>query len=178
MPLYKPDIYTTMFNATASKTVANTSTDTSLVPTGAGSLIVPAGWFTPGKSLRIVAGGKYSAVTLPGSLTVAVALGGTNLVSSTASGLLSLAVDQDWSLRTTLHCRTAGTSGSVVLTGTFEYQVMGDARSFRGLNTSTPAVIDTTQPLSLDVMVKWATALGGNSFTTVGFTVEGIQPAI
>ena len=55
-----------IYRQTADKTVANTTTETSIIGTGVGTLPLPANFLIPGRTLRLTFEGVYSTVVVTG----------------------------------------------------------------------------------------------------------------
>jgi hypothetical protein len=86
-----------VFSGTADKTVANTTTETSLIPTGVGSVTLPANAFSAGKILKIYLCGRYSTKGTPaGNITVILKLGSTTIVTTGTHSLDAGETNQFW----------------------------------------------------------------------------------
>jgi hypothetical protein len=86
-----------MFAATSAKTVENTTTETSIVPTGVGSLAVATNYLIPGSSIRITALGTFKTAATP-TLTLRLSLGPNELITTGAISLPTIPLHSGWRL--------------------------------------------------------------------------------
>lgn len=163
----------TMFTGTASKTVANTTSETSLIPTGIGSVTLPAGFLAVGKRIRIAGGGVFSTILVPGNVTVRMKLGSVTVASVVISNILSSASNNAFQFTGSVTCRTTGASGTVVTDGNASYETGLLSRGFAPLNNAgATATVDTTTSKALDVTVQWATGSASNTMTVTNASIE------
>lgn len=166
---------TARLQASRLQTVANTATETSLLPgTISGSKTIPATFWSDGASIRVVLRGKVATRTLaPGTLTFRVKFGSTTLVSASSASLLG------------------GGAGnfSIVLTAIYNgtdkvIRAAGKAEVPAGLVTSgrldflTPDTgIPWTTPVDsdVDVTAQWGSADAQNTISGVVCTVEQLS---
>lgn len=134
-----------IFTQTATKTIANTGTETTIFTTGVGSLTLPANYLTAGKTLLIFAAGYFGTMGSSGGLDIRVKFGSTTLASG--QQLVSSSDDNTgWCMFALITCRTTGAPGTVIAQGA----------AFRG-STFTPLVstgttnVTTTGALTPDV---------------------------
>ncbi|MGH7179154.1 MAG: hypothetical protein ACREJC_17380 [Tepidisphaeraceae bacterium] len=164
----------TAFTATASATVANTTTETTLIGSGVGSLTFAANSLVAGRSIRIRARGYWGtdAVTA-GTMRWRIKLGSTTVldtgVITPTVGITNLL----WKLDADITCRTTGASGTVFGQGYVDRQEMAGIADFKNamVNTAT-TTIDTTAAQALDVTFAWGTADADNTITSSNVTVE------
>lgn len=162
-----------MFVGTASTTIANTSSETSAIPSGFGTKIVPGGVCQSGSLFRLKGGGIFSTLLVPGNLTVKIKLGSTTIASVVISNLLASATNNAFDFEGIMICRSAGASGTFVATGFITYETGTLARGTASLNSVGATVtIDTTADQAVDVSVQWDTASTSNTLTTVVATIE------
>mgnify|MGYP001287929233 CR=1 FL=1 len=159
-----------LFTATASQTVANTVTETTLLGSGEGSLTLAANFFTAGKALRIHMRGQLGDTGTP-TLNVKLKLGST-VIAETGVTSLTGVTGVEWMLDILLTCRSAGASGSVIAGGLFDY----DDGSEISLSSGTAQSVDTTGSLVLDVTATWGTADEANTITCQEAIVEAVDP--
>lgn len=161
-----------VFAQTATRTIVNTTTETSLFSTGIGTLTIPANTFTVGKSLRIsIKGVFYSNAGFP-NITMKVKLAGTTILNTGPCGVTSGAVSNlAFTFESLLTCRVTGGSGTIA----------GNMDSFYATGTNSDTAygsgglavgIDTTSALVLDVTFQWGTASATNTISTYVATVE------
>lgn len=145
-----------LYQATADMTSGSLSGATSMLsPTGVGSLVLPAGYLTSGRTLRLSGYGLCTTLATAGSSSLQLKAGATILCASAALPLVALQVNVGVSWSITLTCRTAGTSGNVQAMGVF---TLGTTSIF--LVPSTTA-LNTTITQSLDLTQSNTIALGG-----------------
>jgi len=167
-----------LFTNSATKTVTNTVTETTIIGSGSGSLVLPANYLTSGRQLRILIGGIYSTPAItPGTLTIKIKLGSTVIASGTASGLLTSATNAAFSGSAKIVCLTTGAAGSLVIDGSVNYSVGNNlARFVLDLNnTGNSVTLDTTASQTLDVTVTWDTANASKSVTGTQVSVEVVN---
>lgn len=162
-------IYTT----TADKTVANTTTETSIIGTGVGTATLPTNFFVAGKTIRIKITGYIADLVTP-TLNVKFYYGATAVWTSGAIALVTLTGNNSFTATIDITCRTTGASGSVMSQGNFTYLNSTTVLSFD--TPSTAAVtIDTTASSALDCKVTWGTANASNTITATNATIEVIN---
>lgn len=145
-----------IFTQTATATVANTVTETTLFGTGSWSRVLPANFMSVYKTIRVRLLGLWSYNTTPGgALTLRVKFGSTTAqtVSWTPSGIFT---DAGWELEAILTCRASGVSGTVYGQTLFESAGTGSTRQMSAA-TST-VTVDWTASQTIDVTAQWANA--------------------
>jgi len=167
-----------IYSSTADATVGNTTTETSLVGTGVGSLTLPANFLIAGKTLRITACGYYSSkASSPGNLQINIKLGSTvvnQLPGSGGSALAGSAASFGWRLSALVTCRSTGASGSVSSGGdmTRLTSSSGANADFGFTKNTGPVTIDTTAGQTLDLTATFNIADVANTITCTNLTVE------
>lgn len=156
-----------LFTATADKTVANTTTQTTLYGTGVGSLTLPANFLTVGRSLRVKLVG-YVEDTLSPTMQVRLKLG-SSVVADSGATTITGSGTRIFQCEGTLTCRSTGASGTVI--GQI-WWLSEDAFSDGWSTTSATTTIDTTATQALDVTLEWGTANAANTCTITNATVE------
>jgi hypothetical protein len=155
-----------LFAQTANSTIiTNTTTETSLINGGVGSLIVPANAFSVGYSYRAVFGGVMNANNNQ-TIRIRVRTGGIVLLDSGIQNLGSSVVNDVWSLNIDFTIRQIGAAGvaSIVSLGAFHYTKTNNAsvQGF-GFNVVNNTTFDTTISNTLDVTAQWGSASTGNN---------------
>lgn len=159
------------FIATASATVANTGSETSIIGTGSGSLTLAAAYLTAGKTIRVTAFGFISNTGTP-TLNIKFKLGSTIICATgavtTTSGLTTALLSVDLLLT----CRTTGATGTVIASG-----VMGIGAVNAGLYPVSGAVVtvDTTGTLAVGLTATWGAADPANTLSVVNVVVEKVN---
>lgn len=162
-----------LFASTATATVANTGTESTLIGSGVGSLTLPANSLTPGRSVRLTARGLLSSAAVPGTLTIALKLGSTGIVTTGAQTPTALLTDLFWECEVLLTCRTTGATGTVIAQGSFRYfaAAVGAITGWEMIDTST-VTVDTTASKSIDLTADWLTADASNSIRGTNCVAE------
>jgi len=163
------------FTQTADKTVGNTTTETSIVGTGLGSVSFPANYFKYGKKLRITGWGTLSGANGTAT-TLKIKLGDTTIVSNT-SNLPTELIGTKFDIEINLTVRSTGTTGTVVCGGTtIIHSAIGfGTATTRNFFTSTPVTIDTTVALQLDATYQFGVAAEGNTITLSDLSVQAMN---
>lgn len=169
---------TTAYIATASATVTNTASETSIVGTGLGSMTIPANTLTAGKVFRIKISGVYSTPAITaGSVVVKIKLGSTVIATGTASSLLVSASSASFSGMGIITCRTSGSGGTVVTDGALAYSVGNNLGNFSlDLNNAgATTTVNTTISQLLDVTVTWDSGSTSKIITSTTCIVEALN---
>jgi hypothetical protein len=159
----------TLFVSTAPATITNTGS--TLIGTGVGSLTIPANYFAAGTILHVFISGFYATAVTPGSLQVAVTLGGTNVIGAGAITPVGSVNNAPWSLDTYLVCQSAGSSGTIggqglgIFTNSTNNSV---AVAPLGNNATT---FNTTGTLVLNITASWGSFASGDSITGVNTVI-------
>lgn len=164
-----------IFTQTADKTVTNTTTETSIIGTGVGTMTLPANLLVAGKTIRLRIGGVYSTpIASTPSLVIKVKFASTVIATVTTSGLLSGATTLEFDGEVLITCRTTGASGTVMVHGDIEYATgVGGTISVDSLNNAgATTTVDTTASSLLDVTVIWDTATSTRIAKSTITTVE------
>lgn len=154
-----------LFAQTANSTpVTNTTTETTLINGGVGTLSVPANAFSVGDSFVAVMAGILNA-TNNQTIRIRVKAGSIVLLDSGAQPITNI-TNNVFSLNINFTIRQLGaaTVASIVSLGTFHYvkTVNGVIEGF-SFNTVNNTTFDTTISNTLDITVEWGAASTGNS---------------
>lgn len=154
-----------LFAQTANSTIiTNTTTESSLINGGVGTLSVPANGFSVGDSFRAVFGGLVTA-TNNQTIRVRVKAGPVILLDSGDQPITNI-TNNVFTLNIDFTIRQLGAAGvaSIVSLGGFHYTktVNGTVEGF-AFNTVNNTTFDTTINNTLDVTVQWGAASAGNS---------------
>lgn len=166
MPLYRARVSPTLFAATASKTVANTTSETSLFGTGVGSLTLPANFLKAGNSLWVNLRGHVSETGTP-TLQFKLKYGSTVLLDLTALTLPGLLSSSYLEINFIVTCRSTGATGTVFTQGKF---IAGTA--ILDVASTAAVTIDTTAATALDATAAWGTADPADTLTITNSTLE------
>ena len=153
----------TIFRQTASVTVGNTTTETTVASTGVGSLVIPANTLAVGAAFRITVIGTYDRAT--GTLTLRSKFGATTFCSTSAASP-GAGNNTSFLLRIDGTVRTAGAGGTLFSNGYF----IG-VSPLPTTNTATTA-LDTTVANTLDISCQWSAVAAANTMTVQIITFE------
>ena len=153
-----------LFTATAdAAAVANTTTATTCVGTGVGSLTVAAGALTAGKVLRVRGWGVVSSTGSP-TLTLSLKIG-TGVLATTAVTLAGVS-GQAIAFEVLAIVRAGGAGGSAYAVASV--QTGTSAVAPNAVNAS----FDNSASTVLDVQAQWSAASPSNTFTCKGLVAE------
>jgi hypothetical protein len=166
-----------LFVGTANASVSNTTTETSLMPSGQGSLTLGANFFSVGRVLRFQAKGLFSTAIVPGTLNLRFKLGSVTVMltgAQTPTGALDQTV---WEVNGLVACRTTGASGTVRGQADFYHEValVGSPVSW-AMRTTANVTLDTTASNAIDLTAEWNTADADNIITLTDLVVETMKP--
>jgi hypothetical protein len=165
-------LYSQTANSTA---VTNTTTETTIIGSGVGTLTVGANQFSVGDSFRADFGGLISNQN-NNTIRVRVKSGAVVLADSGVQ-TLNATTNDVWSLSINFTIRALGgtTVASIVTLGVFKYTKTVNATiegfSFNTVNNTT---FNTTISNTLDVTVEWGTASTNNTIYGDIFTLNKI----
>lgn len=161
----------TTFTQTASVTVANTTTETSLFGAGQGSLTLPLNALTTGKRVRWTLLGVITDTGTP-TLNLRIKVGGNTIASTGAVALTGTVVNRVFRLEFDMVCRTIGSTGTVIGQGSFWYDNSTNAGTTEGIAMTSTATVNTTTQLTLDATAEWGTADPADTLTVTNAMVE------
>jgi len=166
-----------LFAQTANSTIiTNTTTETSLINGGVGTLTVPANGFSVGDSFRAIFGGLINANNNQ-TIRIRVRTGSVLLLDSGLQNLGSSVINDVWSLNIDFTIRQVGAAGvaSIVSLGSFHYTKTNNAsvQGF-GFNVTNNTTFDTTISNTLDVTAQWGAASTGNNIYSDVFVLNKI----
>ena len=150
-----------------SATVTNTTTETSVIGTGVGSLTVPADTFLRGDSYHAKIGGVISAQN-GDDITINIKTGST-VLASTGSISLSPVTALGWELELDFTIASLTATGSMCTNGNFAYN--RDTGSLEGFVFQDVQTIDTTIANTLDVTVTWGQAKTQDQIYSANFVL-------
>lgn len=156
-----------LFTQTASATIVDTITETTLFASGVGTLTLPADFFVAGKTVRLTLRGVYSEGAASNG-TVNVKLGSTSICTTGAFAIAGAETNVGWMVTCDITCRSTGSTGTVFGQGMFLYSTNGQ----QPVQNTTTATIDTTGTLAIDVMWTWSVNNINNTITCSNATVE------
>ena len=161
--------------ATAAGTAyASSTTLTDVSPTP--NFVLPANSLFPGAALKLTAFGTFSTTGTPTLLLGFYygAVAGTALAATLANTTGSGVTNVPWRLEIEVICRSAGSSGTVMCSGT---ALIGTSVSAAGIAplpqiALATVTIDTTAAKAITVGAQWGTSSACNTLTCHGFQIE------
>jgi len=165
-----------LFAQTANSTpITGTTTESTLINGGVGTLTVPANTFSVGDSFRGDFGGVLSTANNQ-TIRIRIKSGSTIFVDSGLQTINNVS-NNVWSLSIDFTVRQLGAAGtaSIVTLATFNYAktVNGTVEGF-SFNSVNNTTFDTTINNTLDVTVQWGSANAGNSIYSDIFILNKI----
>ena len=170
-----PTVYGLFSQTGNSVIVSGTTTETSLIDGGVGTLSVPANGFSIGDSFRADFAGVLNAGNNQ-TIRIRVKTGSVILLDSGAQPITNITNDI-WSLSINFTVRQIGGAGvaSIASLGSFHYSktVNGGVEGF-SFNTINNTTFDTTINNTLDVTVQWGSTSTSNSIYSDIFVLNKI----
>lgn len=160
-----------IFTGTADASVGNTTTDTSIMPTGVGTKTLPANFWVVGKTLRLTFKGKMSRGTTSVTRQYTLLLGATTIKSATTSAATTALTDDYWFFDCLITCRSVGVTGTVYA----QMRHFGYAASDPVLVGTATVTIDTTASAAIDYKFKWSANDASNNMVLTNCTIEALN---
>lgn len=159
-----------------SVTVSGTTTESSIIGGGVGTLSVPANGFQVGDSFRAVLGGVVN-IANGQTIRIRVKTDSIVLLDSGVQTLINNVTDAIWSLNIDFTIRQLGTStnASIVSLGSFHYTKTnnGTVEGF-AFNTINNTDFDTTVSNELDITVEWGSTSALNNIYSDSFVLNKV----
>lgn len=175
---------TSYFTETADATIGNSTTETTVVGTGVGSVTLPAKLLVAGRTIRLTARGSYGTDAVAPTLRIKVKLIDSTpttvvILDTGAVTLTAAQTNQYWELDALVTCRTTGATGTVFAQGlltlsngaTTALHLEMSSGGTANANTAT-STIDTTKTEKVEITATWGTANANNTITTTNLAVE------
>lgn len=147
-PKYNPGLYA---QTVQSPTVTNTTTETSIVGTGVGVMMIPANGFSVGDSFHGKMGGVISHQNND-ILTIRVKSDGV-VLATTGPIDLTASTSQGWEIELDFTIAAIGATGTICTNGNFAYN--RSTGSLEGYVFQDVVAFDTTVNNTLDITVEW-----------------------
>lgn len=170
-----PTVYGLFSQTGNSVTVSGTTTESTLIDGGVGTLSVPANGFSVGDSFRADFGGVLN-VGNNQTIRIRLKTGSVILADSGIQAITNITNDI-WSLSVNFTIRSIGVAGvaSIVSLGSFHYSKTSNTAvegfSFNTVNNTT---FDTTINNTLDVTVEWGSTNAANNIYSDIFVLNKI----
>lgn len=167
----------TVFVQTADKTVANTTTETTLVGTGLGTTTLPTDFFVAGRAFRITATGYYTTRHAETTLRIKVKLGTTIILDTGASTMTVDIAGKSWTIPLVdITCRDVGETGHVMANGFINFATATKGSSIDQFTPNTTAVeVDTTGTLEITITAQWGHADASNTITCTNMAIASLN---
>lgn len=170
-----PTVYGLFSQTGNSVTVSGTTTESTLIDGGVGTLSVPANGFSIGDSFRADFGGILN-VGNNQTMRIRLKSGSVILADSGVQAITNITSDV-WSLSVNFTIRQIGAAGvaSIVTLGSFHYSKTnnGTVEGF-SFNTVNNTTFDTTISNTLDVTIEWGSTNTDNSIYSDIFVLNKI----
>ena len=153
-----------------SSTITNTTTETSVVGTGVGSLTIPANTFVVGDSYHAKIGGVISAQN-GDDITINIKAGSTTLATTGALDL-EATTSMAWECELDFTVAAIGASGSMCTNGNFAYN--RNTGTLEGYVFQDVQAFDTTIDNTLDITVTWAQAKTQDQIYSANFVLHKV----
>lgn len=170
-----------LFSSTAQKAVTNTAAETTIIGTGSGNVTLPARFWEPGRTLKIVFSGSIADTGTPTG-RVKLKLGATTLVDTGALTLPTITGAADFYGEANIICRSktdelAVTGGSLVADMYISYgtTTAGGSDNNMYAPVTVTSSVDTTVSAALDVTWQWGAASASNSLLVEVFVIEHLD---
>ena len=160
-----------VFVQTASATVANTITETTLVGTGTGSVTLPANFFAIGKSIKSEMWGTIANLVTP-TIRLKAKLGAVTVIDTTAATMSTITGTNLFYTEGMISCRTTGATGTVFGQGLVLYYTGVTGLAGLASPNTTTSTIDTTASQVFDITITWGTANAANTITSTNFILD------
>lgn len=147
---------------TASITVANTVTETTITTAGQGTYSLPANYLTVGKSMALGFRGFYTTTGTP-TLRFRFKIGGTTIIETGTVTMPTIASNSLFWGEIKFTCRTTGGSGTIFAEG--YVKCGGTTFTFMQMVGSSTATVNTTTSLAILVSAQWGTSAVANTLT-------------
>ena len=155
-----------------STTVSATTTETSIVGAGVGTLTFPANGFQVGDSFHAKIGGVISAANAE-LLTVRIKNGASTLATLGPIDFTTT-TSEFWEFEIDFTIRSLGASAILQSNGQFTYVDSGGSGTYKGSGFNTNTTIDTTSSNSLDITVQWGSTNASNAIMSDIFYLKKV----
>lgn len=161
------------FVGTASVTIANSNTETTVLGGGLGELILRPNTLSLGKTYRLKLKGFLSDTGTP-TLNIKFKLGGSTVCSTGAITLITSLANHLLEIDVEFTCRTIGATGTIIAQGKMMYDDPAHAGTMAGMVSTGTTTIDTTGSIVIDVTATWGSASSSNTLTITNVLIEEV----
>lgn len=160
------------FSQTETVTVTGTTSETTLIGNGTGSLTIPSEAWAVGKNYRVIIHGVYSTTSSsPANINIRLKFGSTVIATSGTIFLSSNKSNVPFTLQSTITCRSTGSSGTIYTFG----QIFRDGNTNVINNGTSASTINTTTSQTLNATVQLSENTVGNSVSTYVVILDPIN---
>jgi hypothetical protein len=159
-----------LFSATGTATVANTTTETTLLGTVNGTKTLPANLFTAGKKVTVRVTGTIANTATP-TINIKLKFGSTTIAETTATTITAVSGTRRFVAEFEVTCRSTGASGTLQAGGEFRYFTSATGQSVMEAAENLVSSFNTTTTHTVDVTATWGTADAAN-------TISGTQATL
>lgn len=159
-----------LFSATGTATVANTTTETTLLGTVNGTKTLPTNFFTAGKKATIRVTGTIANTGTP-TINIKLKFGSTTIAETTATSTVTITGTRRFVAEFEVTCRTAGATGTLQAGGEFRYFDGSSGEKALEAAENLVSSFNTTTTHVVDVTATWGTADAAN-------TISGTQATL
>lgn len=161
-----------IFTQTADRTIADSTSETTMFGSGVGTLTLPANFFVAGKTIHVELRGHNSTIPAAGNLTFKVYLGATQIIASATNAAGNGYTNRGWGIVFDITCRSTGASGTVFGQGLVTRSSSSSTLDGWDMVATSATTINTTGSLAINVTAQWSTADAGNTITCTNATVS------
>ena len=163
-----------VYVATASATVSNTTTETTIVSTGIGTQTLPVNFLTAGKTIRVTASGVYGTDAVSAAtLTLRIKLGSTVILTTGANIPNGSLTNRGWSISSLITCRTTGATGTVFGQGRCNLSTDATTAQTVDMENTATQTVDTTATQVVDVTAQWGVGVAAaDTITGTNILIE------
>lgn len=159
-----------VFTQTATVSLSNSVTETTLIGSGTGTVTLPADFFRAGTTLYFYATGYHSSTGNP-TITIRVKFGSTTILTMT--GTSGNSSSDTFVIEGLINCRTTGASGTAMGQGTYTEVHSNGLRA--GSDKTSTTTINTTISNVFNITAQWGTANAGNNIHLTNLVLLAIS---
>lgn len=160
-----------IFTNATNATVANTTTETSLVGSPVGNVTIPASALYAGQTIRITAMGTIATTGTP-TLRIKAKLGSNIIVDTAAQTLTAISGTNMWRAEFLITPNTIGNSGTVIGQGSLDYHTAVTGIAGIASASTATVTVNTNNSQAIDLTAQWGTASASNTITCTNLVCE------
>lgn len=163
-----------MFTQTATTTVTNITSPTSIMGTGVGTTTLAANTLVVGRAIRFKMDGYIKAASNP-NLNILVYLNSTVIATNANTSITSIGspgTQTKFSIEFIFTCYSTGSGGTIWTQGGFGYNTAPQGLAYQQMVNTNPTTINTTIAQTIDVKLVWGIASTNDSLTSTSTIIE------